>query len=122
VTDAGGMQRFAFRLQWLKEPATQTVVAVGCVNSKRTGTSCGPVLRPLSWFLLCFIFEVSSACLSLDLYARSLAVLTLSLELRSGYGGVSPIGKSNPGALVSGQALRKWGDRRLAPHSPTQCL
>jgi hypothetical protein len=46
--------------QSLKVPATRTVVAVGCVNSKRTGTSCGPALRALSWLWLCFMVGYAS--------------------------------------------------------------
>src|ERR1017187_5564190 len=44
-----GCRVLASGCQWLKVPATQTVVAVGWVNSKRTGTSSGPALRTLSW-------------------------------------------------------------------------
>src|ERR1017187_9402150 len=46
--------------QWLKVPATQTVVAVGWMNSKRTGTSLGSARRTLSWLSLCFIKEGSA--------------------------------------------------------------
>jgi len=41
--------------QSLNVPATQTVAAVGWVNSKATGINGGPALWALSWFLLCFI-------------------------------------------------------------------